>query len=124
MSGVKTAIRLSGEKGRAARQMSEGARKKGWGDRQVGGDGKVRRWQSVWEETERMERERKQRRNTVRLRGRWGGRERVKESQLCIAKENRRCAKGLSMLSGFVTAQERGGLVAAKCAGQEEHLIS
>lgn len=36
LSRVKTAIRLSGEKGRAARPMSEGARKKGWGGRQVG----------------------------------------------------------------------------------------
>lgn len=57
MSAVKTAIRLSGEKGRVARATSEGARKEGWG----GGGGpadrwgeteRFARWQSAWEEAE------------------------------------------------------------------------
>lgn len=47
------------------------------------GDGAVRPWQSVWEETERMERERESEDGPRRdSKGHWGGRERVKETQL------------------------------------------
>lgn len=42
--------------------MSEGGEEGQVGATTGGGDGKVRRWQFVWEETERMEREKGQRR--------------------------------------------------------------
>lgn len=82
MSAVKTAIRLSGEKGRVARATSEGARKEGWG----GGGGPADRWgrrrgspggslrgrrRRVEDEVERMEREReREQRQTERTWGR------------------------------------------------------
>lgn len=75
LSAVKTAIRLSGEKGIVARATSEGARKEGWvgeTERFAGGSLRGRR-RRVEDEVERMERERE---SKDRQKGRGGGRER------------------------------------------------